>query len=173
MKKHIFYFIICSLLTLFVSSCGISSYDDDTVKVSDSLGYKKLVGTYIFKPTGFQAERLNVDSNSSITLTLEAKNYQTNKGIEFKGKYHISKMIFIKDLKENGPYSNKWLTFYSRDTLNNHNINVVTFEQGFKNGNDMSFEIHRNIKDNSLHILGFTSDPKYEVIKIVDFKKIK
>lgn len=173
MKKHILFFTNFYLLLLFFTSCGISSYEDDTVQVSDSLDYKKLEGTYIFKPTSFQAERLKVDSNSTITLKLEAKDYQTNNGTRFKGTYHISKMVFIKDLAKKASYKNGWSLFYSIDTLNKRRSNTISFKQEFRNGNDMSFEIHKNIKDNTLHILGFTSDPKYEVINIVDFKKVK
>jgi hypothetical protein len=173
MRRHTIYNVIWIGLVVLLGSCGVSSYSDETVEVSDSLSYQGLTGTYVFKPTKIQAERLQIPMDSAVTLKLENKPFKNSKGTQFGGTYYISKMIFIKSPNDNGFYSNGWSVIYSKDTLNNHNANLISFEQEIKNGNDMSFEIHRNKKDNSLRILGFTSDPKYEVINIVDFKKIK
>ncbi len=173
MKKNIL-LILTSGFLLFLTGCsGFNSYPEGLSEVKDSLSYKDLVGTYVFNPTAYQAERLNIPADSAITLTMEAKEFKSGKRSQFIGTYNISKMVLIMNLHETKPLSAGWSVFYSRDTLNNNNVNILSFQQGLRNGNGMSFQIHRNVKDNALHILGFTSDPKFEVITIVDFKKVK
>ncbi len=58
---NLFYFLIlftAMFSTTLLSSCGVDWSEDNLRPVEDSLGYEKLLGTYVFRPTAEQAERL-------------------------------------------------------------------------------------------------------------------
>lgn len=156
---------------LLLSGCG-DAYVEETVEVTDSLNYKQLLGTYIFKPNAEQASKLKISPDSVITLRLTSKKPRILTGNIFE--FQITKMIFVKQENfHNQAYTGGWRTFYSRDSINNHNVTVISFYQNLTDTARMSYQLHINKKDSSLHILGFTSDPKYEVMKIFDFKKVR
>lgn len=156
--------------TLF-SSCGGIIWDEDDLRpVEDSLGYEKLLGTYVFKPSREQAERLRIDSNEVITLRVTKDSLVNLNSVIYKGKYYIDKMVLMIDssyLKK--AYSSNWeYSFYNLGKSNQLNLT-----QPYRTMNNLDYRIERSPTNDTLHITGYGDDPKYEIMRLVDFKKIK
>lgn len=166
MKNIIFFLII--LFTVIIGSCGGYVGSDDQEEVQDSLGYEKLLGTYIFKPTYEQAERLRLDIKDSVILriTLDSSVIEPEK---YFGRYYINKMILMPNSLSNEAYSSTWEYHYS----NQMKINFLKLKQPHKTINDLEYRIERSSENDTLHIAGYADDSKYEIMRVVDFKKIK
>ena len=78
-------------------------------------------------------------------------------------------LILMLNSSAIGPYSETWQYHYSH----NMKMNTLEFSQPYKTNNDLDYRIERSANNDTLHIAGYADDPKYEIMRIVDFKKIK
>lgn len=168
----LFYFLILfttMFSTTVISSChDVFVYDEQTT-VEDSLGYEKLLGTYIFKPSREQAERLRIDSNEVITLRITKDSLVNFKSGRYEGKDYIDKMVLMMTPYPKEAHSSTWSYNYFRQTKSNS----FELKQPIATYNNLSYTIEKLPDNDTLHICGYGSDPKYEVMRLVDFKKIK
>ena len=169
MKKKLNYVII--LLSITLTGCfGGGPLYDDLNPVQDSLGYEKLLGTYIFKPDTFQAERLGINPNEMVTLRITRDSLVNFKSGSYQGKYYINKMVMILDpYPKETNYSFTWSYSY----FNQGSTNSFKLMQHKQTYNSLSYEIEKADDNDTLHITGYGHDPKFEVARLVDFKKIK
>jgi hypothetical protein len=142
---------------------------DELNEIKDSVNYKNILGTYVFNPTEFQAKKLNINKDAIITLKITTDSLEKKKSGAFVGKYYIDNMILADNWQKTGPYSSNWVLSYFKEPRHNQ----LSLNQDITHSKNMSFQLERSSKNDTLHIVGYTSDPKYEVIKIVDFKKVK
>lgn len=157
--------------TTMVSSCGgVIFYEDNLRQVEDSLGYEKLIGTYVFKPSREQAERLRIDSSEVVTLRVTTDSLINLSSTIYKGKYYIDKMVLMMDsLYPKKAYASTWeYSFY-----NTGKVNRLKLTQPYSTMNNLDYQIERSPENDTLHITGYGDDPKYEIMRLVDFKKIK
>jgi len=170
MRKNKLLYII-TLLSITLTSCiggGPLYYDLNSVQ--DSLGYEKLLGTYVFKPNAAQAERLGIDSNELITLRITRDSLVNFNSGSYQGKYYINKMVMIMDpYPKETNYSFTWSYSY----FNQGGTNSFELMQHQQTYNSLSYQIEKADDNDTLHITGYGHDPKFEVVRLVDFKKIK
>jgi hypothetical protein len=83
-------------------------------------------------------------------------------------------MILTFNKEANKNYEGTWAFCYRKDDLpgRNMNSNLISFYQKITNNYDFGFDIERD-DHGVLHLAAFIPDPKYEFIKLIDFKKIK
>ena len=160
-----------TFLSITLTSCiggGPLYYDLNSVQ--DSLGYEKLLGTYVFKPNAAQAERLGIDSNELITLRITRDSLVNFNSGSYQGKYYINKMVMIMDpYPKKTDYSFTWSYRY----VNESGFNYLKINQNFSSNRDLSYLIEKADGSDTLHITSYANDPKYEIMRLVDFKKIK
>ena len=147
---------------------------DELEEVTTPLDYKQILGTYIFQPKSYEAQKLKIKTGDTVILTITYNSLKAAKSKEYyRGEYSINKMILVTSDDSNKPYEGIWL-FFSRKDFARKGVfsNRISFNQNVTNSNDISFNIEKRLSD-TLHIVGYTADPKYEVIKVIDFKKIK
>jgi len=156
------------LLTTILFACGGYVGMEDLIPIEDSLDYKKILGTYVFKPNGQQAARLEIDSNEVITLRITEDSLVNFNSELFKGKYYIDKMILMLNSFPKEPYSSTW-TYYCNST----GPNSLRLDQPLQTLNNFDYRIERSPSNDTIHITGYIADPKYEIYRIIDFKKIK
>ena len=64
------------------------------------------------------------------------------------------------------------VVFSIKDTVRLNHRNNISFEQRLVNGRNISFELNYCPPDTVIHILEYMDDPKYEIVKVIDFRKI-
>lgn len=170
---HFLYFFIFFVI-LFSSSLFSGCHDafviDDLTIVEDSLGYEKLVGTYIFKPSAEQAKRLKMDSSEVVTLRITKDSLVNFKSGRYEGRYYIDKMILMIDSSyQKKPYSSTWEYSFSNVSA----FNWLILQQSVQTESNLWYQIERSANSDTLHITGYANDPDHETIRLLDFKKIK
>jgi hypothetical protein len=156
--------------TTLLSSCGVDWSEDNLRPVEDSLGYEKLLGTYVFRPTAEQAERLMIDSNEVVTMRITKDSLVNFNSIIYKGKYHIDKMVLMID----SSYPKRaYVSTWEYSFLNRSRSNNLTLAQPYLTKNNLDYKIERSPDNDTLHICGYGDDQKNEVMRLVDFKKIE
>lgn len=174
MKK---YFLTALILSSFLDlGCGGIIIDENFEKITTPVTSQQLLGTYTFKPDTLQAKRIGIKPAENIILKItneEVGRFKSDSSTSY-GKYYINKMILVTNAESDKPYNGVWMFFSLKDNVPSRNeyINDISFKQHIIKGNNISFEIGKD-KNDILHIVGYTSDPRYEVIKIIDFKKVK
>ena len=164
--KNAFFFALLFISTV-LGSCALQEVDELS-EVRDSLSYENIIGTYRFNPTKFQAEKLNLHKDAVITLKITSDSLEKKKSGVFSGKYFIDNMILTNNWETKSDYSSKWVLSYIRETQHNR----FDLYQNLTHVNNISFQLEKRATSDTLHIVGYTSDPKFEVLKIVDFKKV-
>ena len=162
------------ILVIFLNGCNWKTIDELN-RVTEPLNYKQMVGTYLFIPKDYEAQKLKISKGDSVILEITADSLEIiNNGEFIHGKYTINKMILIiSSNSSNKFYKGQWVFFSHKDPVRKDvYMNNILFHQKLMNGNNISFNIEKRLSD-TLHIVGYTTDPKYEVIKVIDFKKIK
>lgn len=175
MKKKI---LIVGILTfnLLLGGCGGITSTNGLVKVTTPLTYKDLLGTYTFKPDTFQARKLGIKFTDEIILKItdDSLIVHPKKSKSVLGKYYINKMILVTNDQVNKSYTGTWSFLYLKDEVaaRHDDSNLISFNQKVSNNYDISFDITKD-NTNTLHLAGYMSDPKYEVVQVIDFKKVK
>ena len=170
MRKNKLLYII-TLLSITLTGCfGGGPLYSDLNPIQDSLGYEKLLGTYVFKPDTFQAKRLGINPNEMVTLRITRDSLISFNSGSYRGKYYIDKMVMILDpYPKETNYSFTWSYSY----FNQGGTNSFELMQHKKTYNSLSYQIEKADDNDTLHITGYGHDPKFEVVRLVDFKKIK
>ena len=170
MRKNKLLYALTFLSITLTSCIGGGPLYYDLNSVQDSLGYEKLLGTYVFKPNAAQAERLGIDSNELITLRITRDSLVNFNSGSYQGKYYINKMVMIMDpYPKKTDYSFTWSYSY----VNPSGFNYLKINQNFSSSRDLSYVIEKADGSDTLHITSYANDPKYEIMRLVDFKKIK
>jgi len=170
MKKHqLLYTLTIFYITLNGCIGGGISFSDDLTSIPDSLGYEKILGTYVFKPNAEQAKILLIDTNDVITLKIAKDSLIKFGSGNYQGKYNIDKMVFMINPYPKEQYSSTWTYMFGHQSR----VNSLYFKQPIGTNNDISFEIQKAIDSDTLHIIGYVNHPKYEIFRLLDFKKVK
>lgn len=149
-------------------NCTSLDTTDEIVEVKDSLGYEKILGVYVFKPTKYQAERLGIDLRP-VTLKITKDSLRKGNLNVYYGKFYLDKMILVLNNDKKDPYTSFWSLNYFKETKSN----LFHLNQTINKNSDINFIIKKASSSDTLHIIGLADDPQHEVISIIDFKKIK
>ena len=126
------------------------------------------MGTYFFKPDTFQAERLGINPKEMVTLRITRDSLISFSSWCYRGKYYNDKMVKILDpYPKETNYSFTWSYSY----FNQNGTNSFKLMQHQQTYNSLSYEIEKADDNDTLHITGYRHGPKFEVARLVDFKR--